>query len=503
MMDQVINGKVWYSRINTPSTVQLGLAKIGDSYYGIKDHEVFKTSSINIAGLDSSYIDLGAHASNTFAYVEFDWVFVRKFAALEPTVRQTFAFRTELKPSDGEWGVDKDFDIKVYFVGGITSLGEIYQLLTGDDDFDILIYSAKVYLIDSDRSGNLSTEEISKGLGEEFDSRFKESLAKLAVDYTYKPALYYLTFEGIKNGIAAASAYGGSSVTAVAGFGIPVDIYNSPTIQGLFGYAYEGNPVYSGNVNFDQNIIDASCPVNLTVRDQYGRIASTNGTNQIPNASIIKIGDTKAFYIPTNLIYFVSVDAYDAGSFNLTSIISNYESINTITFKNISIENGTIATIEIIPDEMIPKMQMDYNGDGIIDEIMTPNIIETSHIDLISPSNIANLHSNVETTWINWSWINPHDSDFNHTEIYLNGSFQRITSNEYFNATNLSNGTEYTISTRTVDMFGNINETWMNNTAITMIDPPVPPPFPELGTAILTLTGLLGILLISRRYRGT
>ena len=88
-------------------------------------------------------------------------------------------------------------------------------------------------------------------------------------------------------------------------------------------------------------------------------------------------------------------------------------------------------------------------------------------VDKHSPASIYNLQSINSNTWINWTWTSPTDSDFNHTEIYLNGIFQTNTSAEYFNATGLEPETDYTIGTRTVDINGNVNETWVNATAKT------------------------------------
>ncbi|MFQ6119957.1 MAG: hypothetical protein ACE5KE_08740 [Methanosarcinales archaeon] len=51
--------------------------------------------------------------------------------------------------------------------------------------------------------------------------------------------------------------------------------------------------------------------------------------------------------------------------------------------------------------------------------------------------------------------------------VYLDGVFQVNTSAEYYNATNLKEGM-HTISTRTVDKSGNINLTWVNDTATTL-----------------------------------
>ena len=92
-------------------------------------------------------------------------------------------------------------------------------------------------------------------------------------------------------------------------------------------------------------------------------------------------------------------------------------------------------------------------------------------VDRTSPSSITNPHPTAATTYLNWTWTNPPDPDFNHTEIYVGGVFQTITSSEHYNATDLTPETSYTISTRTVDTSGNINQTWMNDTATTLPAP--------------------------------
>ena len=88
--------------------------------------------------------------------------------------------------------------------------------------------------------------------------------------------------------------------------------------------------------------------------------------------------------------------------------------------------------------------------------------------DTTPPATISNLHHTAGPTWLNWTWTNPLDPDFNHTRIYLNGIFRLLTSAGHYNATDLTPGTEYTISTRTVDVSGNLNATWENNTAVTL-----------------------------------
>jgi PGF-pre-PGF domain-containing protein len=105
--------------------------------------------------------------------------------------------------------------------------------------------------------------------------------------------------------------------------------------------------------------------------------------------------------------------------------------------------------------------------------------VETAS-DTTPPVSVTNLKENdVGPSWINWTWTNPTDSDFSHLIVYLNGSFVTNTSGNSinsYNATGLTEGLTYTISTHTVDISGNINSTWVNDSATTTIPADTTPP---------------------------
>ena len=84
------------------------------------------------------------------------------------------------------------------------------------------------------------------------------------------------------------------------------------------------------------------------------------------------------------------------------------------------------------------------------------------------PASITNLTNVTGQTRINWTWTNPADPDFSHVKIYLNGEFRTNVSEPTYNVTGLTPNTTYTIGTRTVDESGNINITWVNDTATTL-----------------------------------
>lgn len=80
-------------------------------------------------------------------------------------------------------------------------------------------------------------------------------------------------------------------------------------------------------------------------------------------------------------------------------------------------------------------------------------------IDLLPPSEVSNLTANSENQIINLDWTDPENDDFDHIEItYSPGSANFIFINkgtEEYNIEGLTEGTEYSITVKTVDSNGN------------------------------------------------
>lgn len=94
--------------------------------------------------------------------------------------------------------------------------------------------------------------------------------------------------------------------------------------------------------------------------------------------------------------------------------------------------------------------------------------------DITPPASISGLTNTTGNFWINWTWTNPLDADFNHTMVYIYGSFvTNVTKPQnWYNGTYAPHATR-TISTRTVDTSGNINTTWKNQTTTVSNNLPV------------------------------
>ena len=107
--------------------------------------------------------------------------------------------------------------------------------------------------------------------------------------------------------------------------------------------------------------------------------------------------------------------------------------------------------------------------------------------DKIPPDSIKNLkNATYNPYYIKWTWTDPSDPDFSKVNISINGKY--ITSVAkgamYYNATGLIPGIIYTISTRTLDIAGNVNSTWVNHSARTMPDKIPPGRVKNLGETL-------------------
>ena len=126
--------------------------------------------------------------------------------------------------------------------------------------------------------------------------------------------------------------------------------------------------------------IAIQCPVNATITDQYNRIISDDGTNEIPNARMIITSKIKIFYLPADLRYSTEIEAYDTGTFNFTRVSPVEDDISITKFENVSVTENTKALVEIEPNVPDYTMSIDYDGDETIDEEKEPvkEIIEVA-----------------------------------------------------------------------------------------------------------------------------
>uniref|UniRef100_UPI00351C710B PGF-pre-PGF domain-containing protein n=1 Tax=Methanomethylovorans sp. TaxID=2758717 RepID=UPI00351C710B len=127
------------------------------------------------------------------------------------------------------------------------------------------------------------------------------------------------------------------------------------------------------------------------------------------------------------------------------------------------------GTYSIVGNSVAVEDDYIYVADG--DRGLTILHMEESHKTALSTS-ITNLkETGVSTEWINWTWTNPSSADFSHVMVHIDGKFVVNTSEDYYNLTGLSEGTTHIISTKTVFTSGGINNTWVNDSAQTVLPP--------------------------------
>ncbi|HYN44778.1 MAG TPA: immunoglobulin-like domain-containing protein [Candidatus Limnocylindrales bacterium] len=90
--------------------------------------------------------------------------------------------------------------------------------------------------------------------------------------------------------------------------------------------------------------------------------------------------------------------------------------------------------------------------------------------DSTPPASVTGLvNVSYAMNYINWTWTDPQDEDFDKVKVYLNGEFKEDVQKgiQFYNAT-VTPGT-YTIGTRTVDTNSNVNATMVTHTATTIL----------------------------------
>jgi len=144
------------------------------------------------------------------------------------------------------------------------------------------------------------------------------------------------------------------------------------------------NPIeFAEHSNPSQTSAITGSPVNLHAYDEQGRHVGLNESGdieiQIPNTYLyIPSNDSKEIIVilSSNPITFI-INATDNGAFNLSinKFDRNTSTQINLEYNNILITKNTTATLSITPTNPNFIMQIDINGDGIIDNTTLPDNI--------------------------------------------------------------------------------------------------------------------------------
>ena len=163
---------------------------------------------------------------------------------------------------------------------------------------------------------------------------------------------------------------------------------------------------WSGGLNYllKSFIVSLFCPVNVTIRDQYGNIINSQGVNQISGASLQVIGDEKYFCLPANLQYTIEINGLSDGNFDLYfSYFYGNGAIPTTVFENVPVSSNTIIhSSPIQPESVAFALNIDTNGDGTIDSTKNPDITGEILRNPTPPSDLTAILNQASVT-LSWS----------------------------------------------------------------------------------------------------
>ncbi|MDD2777418.1 MAG: hypothetical protein PHI16_00800, partial [Methanocellales archaeon] len=299
----------------------------------------------------------------------------------------------------------------------------------------------------------------------------------IGMPYANKTKYVYQNVTFFANYTNSTSAEPISDATCTIWFNDTSEWYNMTHNDSSNYYEYNRSFSTGGLFNYTINC-NHSTYDNLNASDNV----TITPDNTAPNVTNPFVKDTVNNWVKNNTRITFNVTINDT-----LSVVSNATvnvSLINVTGGNISLTNvpGTdywtndtiIANIPTTATKNLTITTYDSSGNCNSSINFTLGVDGTLPTNGVSPTRLAG-----SKTWIKWTWTNPsievQPNDFNHTMIYINGNWAANVSNttNYYNATGLNPGSTYEISIHTVDIIGNINTSWSNNTAVTIAEQPI------------------------------
>ena len=159
--------------------------------------------------------------------------------------------------------------------------------------------------------------------------------------------------------------------------------------------------------DFRATVFASECPVDIIVTNEQGqKIGCSQGQiiNEIENADIFVKEDNKYIIIFDDGDFDVELTSTGKGEADIYVGLPNQEGI--FEYADIPISQNTKAKININKSNPNNLMDIDYNGDGIIDEKKTPEMIEvTTPTTIVFEDDFGELNFN---NWIPFGSPSPH-----------------------------------------------------------------------------------------------
>lgn len=126
-----------------------------------------------------------------------------------------------------------------------------------------------------------------------------------------------------------------------------------------------------------KKILSFKCPIDIDIVDQYGRVISSKEgiLNEIPDA-LVEIDENnalKTFYLPMDLTYDIIIDSYGTGGVEASMMVP-WMTGATISELYFDVSPDSMAYGVIYPETMELTIDLDSNGDGIIDSTINSEV---------------------------------------------------------------------------------------------------------------------------------
>jgi len=150
---------------------------------------------------------------------------------------------------------------------------------------------------------------------------------------------------------------------------------------------------YVGEIETSRFILALHCPADMFITNSEGYITGIKDgefIQEIPDSYVNSIGEEEIYLVLANDTYTVKIHGTGDGEFNFIPEFSSWDESRVFGFTDTLVTSNTIAYSEIDPNMTEYTLEIDYDGDNVIDETVTPNI----GLSLSSPNAIQPLKLN-------------------------------------------------------------------------------------------------------------
>ncbi|WP_321419932.1 PGF-pre-PGF domain-containing protein [uncultured Methanomethylovorans sp.] len=263
---------------------------------------------------------------------------------------------------------------------------------------------------------------------------------------------------------------------------VVIDVTNpaSPTLKGSYNtagnaenVAISGNYAYVADGDNGLVVLDITKPATPALEGSYNTPGHAYGVSIVGNYAYVADGSDGLVVLDvTNPAAPTIIGNYDTNFAQNIAVAGNYAYIADDSFGLVIVDitNPTVPTLAGSYDTAGYGYGVAVLGNYVYVADFNNGLVILSvdnGSDTNPPASVTDLKEiSAGSSWIKWAWVNPSDADFSHVMVFIDGAFVENAVGGVYELTGLTEGTTHTISTKTVDISGNTNPTWVNDSAV-------------------------------------